>query len=799
MAFMTSTHGIFPLVSVVLCLLGGVSAYSQDATITEQPSDVTLTEGDTLKLSVGAAGQEALTYQWYYQASEAAEPILLPGQTQATLTINNVRLDQQGLYAVLISDSVESRLAVVVVKKKTIPLAITQQPVGTTIDEGASLRLSGQAQGEAPLRFQWFFSATAGVKPSTALLGAVSGTFTVNPATPAYSGFYLLRVTDALGSIDSAVVQVTVKPKPNTPGMLADNGFRPERDGFSFENYGNSQKPVNLTAVEIRRLFGDRACATINGNVCILTPPGKKWLEQQSEGMDGGHCEGMAVASVLMFSKHLDVKGFGADTTFALDIQSTLLQREIGLWFVTQFTSPTTKTTISGTPVEIVDRLIQVLKPGSTETYTVGVYAPPPQRGGHAVTPYAVQDMGNNIYNVLVYDNNHPGKTRRLIVDRTKNTWELSLSTKPSEEEKPWWGNASSKSFEISPSSPRTQIQDCPFCEETTAESAIRQQGLNTEERYSEIYVEGNGVLLLITDPQGKRYGYANGTFFQDIPGVKHRSVKGNDSLWKDNLSPIFFVPVGMRFKLTLDGSNVAQPTESSVTFIGPGYDLAVDHIMLDPGQMDTIEFSADGTGVSYTSSGNESPDITLGFEARGADFEFTVKGVETGAGATISLKVDEAKGTLSLSSSGNTQAAFYALAMGRFDEDHAQEFFHDEIALAPKDAAIVEFGKWGGEKATLPLLIDRDNNGSIDQQIDLTDEEEPGVTHPKLHAMAEASGRVRISWTDTNSSLVLESTTALGSVWSLVPAAQIVTQGASKSFTDTSSTGAKFYRLRMN
>src|SRR5690349_23051802 len=44
--------------------------------------------------------------------------------------------------------------------------------------------------------------------------------------------------------------------------LLADSGFRPEKDGFSFPNYSvNSDVSyTDMTAAEAHRMFGDAAC-----------------------------------------------------------------------------------------------------------------------------------------------------------------------------------------------------------------------------------------------------------------------------------------------------------------------------------------------------------------------------------------------------------------------------------------------------------------------------------------------------------------------------------------------------------
>jgi hypothetical protein len=689
----------------------------------------------------------------------------------------------------------------------SIPLAISQEPAGTTVTEGNSLTLVVQAKGESPLTYQWYFGTTAGVAPATVLSGQTSSTLTISAANASDSGYYRVRVSDPSGFMDSAVVTVTVQAKNVPVGLVADTGFRPEKDGFGFSNYGNaldSGQAVNLTPAEMRRMFGDRVVARLNGNTVVLTPPAKKWMEKQSVGMDGGHCEGMAVLSVLMYNKQVDPGIFGTQSVPTLKIEGNpQLQSEIGYWFVTQATSPADQGIIKGTPVEILDRLIAALKPGASETYTIGVYAPPGVGGGHAVTPYAVEYMGNDIYNVLVYDNNHPGKTRRLVVDKTRNTWELGLSINPGVAEKPWFGDANTKTLEIVPSSPRMLVQECSFCEETAREGSVGLATVGGGQRFSEIYVDGNGVRLLITDAVGRRYGFVDGVFLQEIPDVSHRYAKSGSELWEDTPAPVFFVPADQKFKLTLDGSVLTNVTETAVTLIGSGFDIAVEDIFLEAGESDVLEFEPDGSAVSYTTSGSESPDITLGFVAPGADYEFTVAGVETDPGATMNIKLDRTKGTLTLASSGNSQSAFYDLSVVRYDDESEQEFYHDEIELEPKDLAALNYGTWQGEADTLELTVDWDGDGTIDERLELTDDEAPdsGGTGIRLSAKSVGGGKVQISWSNTVGTVVLESNTSLGtSGWTTISDNQIETQGESRTFvSDTAVGGNQYYRLRKN
>ena len=782
--------------------------------ITKQPVATTIKEGENLRLDVTAtiAGDGLLTYQWFFKPTIEAEAVKVEGQTKSVLSILSAKPSNQGFYSVTVtaiggdSPQVISDFVKVMVVNRPLPI-ITRHPVATTVNEGADLRLEVTATiaGVGLLTYQWFFKPTIEAE-AVKLANATYSFLSIQGAKPSNQGFYSVTVTGGGSTqVTSEFVKVTVSVlKPGK--QIASSGFLPERDGFGFENYGVPEewKVTNLTPVEMQRLFGNRTVASqINGSL-ELTPPSKMWMDKQNEGMNGGHCEGMAVLSMLIKDKKIDVTKFGANVAFDLNITTNnLLQREIAYWFVTQSTQPAQQNCIKGTPVEILERLISVLKPEATESYTIGVYAQPPLRGGHAVTPYGVEDMGGNIFHVLVYDNNHAGKQRRLIVDKNKNTWEMSLSTNPNDSESIWRGDSSSKSLEICPNGVRIPQQDCWFCGQTTdgsnSELPRVRTALNQTVGFNELYVDGSNVDVLIVDGQNRRSGYVNGRFVQEIPGVEFDQTKSDDSMFRDDAPPVIRVPLNLAFSVVLEGSRLTNSTASDVVLIGPGYDVAIEGIMLNPGQRDTIVFTPDGTGISYTSSASESPDITLGFEAIGADFSFTVKGVEVDPGSTVSLKLDKAKGSLNLFSTGNTQTPTYALAIGRYEEDKVEEFFHDDIQLAPKDSITIEYGKWIGNGKPVELLIDKSSDGSIDERFMLTDEDSLPVSDvPRLLASVGSNGLVTISWASVDPRFVLEFTTALGGGWTLVPATQVVTAGGSSSYTETASTIAgRFFRLR--
>jgi hypothetical protein len=124
-----------------------------------------------------------------------------------------------------------------------------------------------------------------------------------------------------------------VAPTAAAPSAKPASGFSfsPKTNGFKFENYGNDKGYENLTPAELRRMFGDKVCGDLEADgSCVLAPPAAAWMQEQNNGMSGGHCEGFAALSLLMDLGKVKPKDFGADTAFGLEIDhNAKLQHEI--------------------------------------------------------------------------------------------------------------------------------------------------------------------------------------------------------------------------------------------------------------------------------------------------------------------------------------------------------------------------------------------------------------------------------------------------------------------------------------
>ncbi|MHB8465437.1 MAG: hypothetical protein ACYDD7_11445, partial [Acidimicrobiales bacterium] len=330
-----------------------------------------------------------------------------------------------------------------------------------------------------------------------------------------------------------------------TGALIADSGFRPEVNGFKFENYGGapagSPPRSNLVADDVRKLFGDAVCADAASGKCDLIPEGQAWMESINNAMGGGHCYGFSVAAELIWRRQTPPATFGADATPALPIDgNAALQRELAYDWAFQTLGAVRAAQITGTPNDILSKLKEVLVPNPSETYTVAIFRRDGQ-GGHAVTPYAIEDKGNGVQNLLIYDNNWPGVTREITFDTTKNTWNYVAATNPNEPSEVYEGDASTQSISLFPTSPGVGTQPCPFCQKVPAPagggSAIGARGTQKGARLVsarsavpnpdttvEIYLEGsdtNHGHLLITDAAGHRLGIVDGKIVNEIPGAQ--------------------------------------------------------------------------------------------------------------------------------------------------------------------------------------------------------------------------------------------------------------------------------------
>ena len=482
---------------------------------------------------------------------------------------------------------------------------------------------------------------------------------------------------------------------------------------------------VNLTPAELQRMFGSQVCANETSG-CTLTPPARQWMEQMNKAMEGGHCEGMAVLASLFFSGEQSPSDYGASTTNGLSLDGNeLLQREIAYWFVTQLTYPGSSVSVDATPSVVLDTLIQSLSEGqnASESWAIGIFKRD-FTGGHAVTPYAVEDQGDGTYHVYVYDNNYPSIGRILTIDRNAETWQYEASTNPSVQADLYEGDAGSRTLQIVAISPRLQPQEI-WSDGGDVSGVLG--AFQAEADAIEVWLDGDANLLITAD-DGRRIGWLpDGTFVDEIEGASSTGLKFLVDVWDIDQEPVYTLPRDLtEFTITVDASQVDEQTLSEVTLIGPDFNMVVEDIILDPGEADTITVGVDSGDLfvlEYQSDYSDSPDIWLGLVTDEADHEFIVRGTDIEPGGAFKVALDFVNGDFILNTFDQREYGLYDLRVARYDDEGEYFFSYDDIELLPDDTMYVNFLEWEGDGSPMYLDFDFETDGIFDEVLVLDDQ----------------------------------------------------------------------------
>lgn len=508
----------------------------------------------------------------------------------------------------------------------------------------------------------------------------------------------------------------------------ADTGFRPDKDGFSFANYGSGAVTTDLDAARMVELFGDKVCASKAGGKCRLTPPAERWRERMNHLFSFGHCEGMAVLSSLFFAKAngLTPSQFGAATASELQLAGNLmLETEIAKWGSTQILTPSRLGVFGteNTPKEVIEKLRQLWSTGeypTLRTTHLGRY------DGHTFFPYRIVDKGGGTIGVMVYDPDYPKEERELTLDLNTEKWSYLSSIQPDGKPYIFEGNATSSNLYIVTTGGRLGKQDCAFCADGAGSNAATAVGTTVSTtNFPNLQFKNSNQDEVLRMPMcdGSYYDYAGIHYVP--PDVARLSSYPNMAKLLNSAGPPPFMNLPSQYDSTINLMHYdpLKDTATSMTLTGPGYELVVEDIVLHPGQKDSI-FIPKGQGqMTYTTGADETPIVTVGFESAGADFELSILADGKPTGLSVTVKKDETKGEFSFQIKN---AQNYTLQMIRIDDNGEQVFTHDGETVSDNDTIVVKYGTWRGQGTPLMLHIDHDSNGTTDETIEISDEDIP-------------------------------------------------------------------------
>ncbi len=196
----TGSDGTFSLDASITFNIAEGAAVAPAFIANPNPSSQTVNAGTTIVFTVAATGSPTPTLQWQKNGS------VLPGQTNATLTLNNAQPVDSGSYACVATNSagsVTSATAALTVNAITAPPVFTTPPVSKTVASGSTAVFTVVISGAPAPTLQWR-------KDGAPIANATSATLLLSAATSANAGSYTCVATNSLGTATSAAATLAV-------------------------------------------------------------------------------------------------------------------------------------------------------------------------------------------------------------------------------------------------------------------------------------------------------------------------------------------------------------------------------------------------------------------------------------------------------------------------------------------------------------------------------------------------------------------------------------------------------------
>jgi Immunoglobulin domain/Immunoglobulin I-set domain len=179
-----------------------VNSATTAPSITTQPTNQSVTVGETATFTVAATGTAPLSYQWQKSGSN------ISGATGTSYTTPATTLADSGSkFTAVVTNTAASATSnaatLTVTAAATAPLIITQ-PANQTVTAGQTATFSVVATGTAPLSYQWQLNGSN-------ISGATTASYTTPVTTTANSGQqFRVQVSNSVGSVLSTVATLTV-------------------------------------------------------------------------------------------------------------------------------------------------------------------------------------------------------------------------------------------------------------------------------------------------------------------------------------------------------------------------------------------------------------------------------------------------------------------------------------------------------------------------------------------------------------------------------------------------------------
>jgi hypothetical protein len=364
-------------------------------------------------------------------------------------------------------------------------------------------------------------------------------------------------------------------------------------------------------------MFGNEACTNRTGP-CIPTLAAEATREAFNGAMDGGHCFGIAGTASQVFDGTLGLPFIGS--AFRAPYRtpwSSTMTRTIARNFAWQLVNDSSPYALS--PTQAVRALQAGLKPGAAP-FVLTVWETPPAQGGHAITPIALYDRGNGLYDIEVWDNNYPGRTRAVHIDTTadggKGTMEYLMFTSPGQAP-----TMASGDVGLIPADKLLGRQPCPFCD-SAAGTTVTIDAVEIG--------DGGSVTATLEGLDGK--AIADLTEFDaiDPPGDDMQTF------------PVWTVPANVPFRILLSTKNTNVTVTTAVTAQAGDGTWVASNLAIRPRSRDIVTINPGQESIVFSSTKGTDPTLAV-IDTASANtmYQIEMRGIRLGANRAARLNLD--------------------------------------------------------------------------------------------------------------------------------------------------------------
>jgi len=490
--------------------------------------------------------------------------------------------------------------------------------------------------------------------------------------------------------------------------------FAPDRDGFQFENYTTEHTDADLNIDSMRAIFGDDAvCVSVSDGECAPAPNAQMLMEYVNTSMQSGHCFGFTVAAMRMHARDLNPADFdeGVDTVFAVNPDNDIFS-QISQDFLLQYTSEFQTQTIRVTPSEAAQGIAELGQPVALSFFS--------DEGGHSALGYNVEDRGDGIVWIWVYDNNWAGRYTYIEIDTNADTWKYSLAAlNPTEDSSAWTGDASTMSLWYTPYSAFAKYPfcfDCIGAPPSANTGGVMARPTMITANTTLVGLNGEGRML-ITNEAGQRVGYVDGKYVNEVPGANVQRAFG---VTVNRSEPTVFMPQG-KFEVKVDPRNARGLNRGEINAIGKDFSFKASGLGMNGQQSSSLSMSPTDRHLSFAPGGQSRPTLKLAVQGdNGKTYVMALGGGSFDEGQTLDMGVDPETGKMVFKGEGLGDEHF-SFVMAAVDENGTEIFANSDLALSGEGGAAFDFESWDG--GPLEIDVDADGDGEYESSGSLDDE----------------------------------------------------------------------------